>query len=811
MKGITEFLDRLEQVKQIHPNQWMALCPGHHDTSPSLSIKEKDGRILLKCFSGCPVAEILKPLNLETKDLFINGNGHHNTSDRKIVAIYEYTDASGKPFQVVRTDPKGFYQRQPDGNGGYIYNLHGIVPTLYHQNEVMDAISRGEQVFIVEGEKDVETLRAAGITATTNAGGAGNWRDSYTQVFSNADVVVILDQDKPGLDHGHDIARKLLTVAHMVKLLELPKCKDVSEWVSDGGDPESLHNLVSNTKVYTPPPEAPPQANTQFHADGYRFNLTDLGNAERLVDGYGEIIRYSYDRKRWLTWTGKLWEWDPGDRVVKMAKAAVRKIYREAADETDDKRRKELVSHAKRSESESRIKAMMELAQSEPGVPVNIVRLDANPWLLNCQNGTIDLSSGQLRVYRKEDLLTIILPINYSPDAGCPLWLKFLNFVSKDNEKLIDYLQRCVGYSLTGVTREQCLFFLYGSGMNGKSTFVSTIFSLLAGYGLKASISTFMCKDKSGSGPSEGLANLQGKRFVIATETEENQRMAVSLIKDMTGGEPIRADRKYEHEVEFVPTHKLWLSGNHKPVINDSTYSIWRRLKLVPFTNVVSGNEKDAALQDKLLKELEGILAWAVQGCLKWQEQGLDEPGAVTDATSGYREEMDVIGEFISDCCVMDISASVSKTEFYKAYQSWAIKNGLRPESQRYLRSRLLEKDITERKSGSVRYWNGLRLNNEDSSYQSSLLNDEIGTVETQGTVNPEKYIHEKNKENFSDKTVTSVPLSLNHDEIGTDAGTDNDIPPYPNQPCHSCGSKDFWLTSWNEWLCSQCHPETQQ
>jgi putative DNA primase/helicase len=807
MKGISEFLDRLEQVKQIHPNQWMALCPGHHDTSPSLSIKEKDGKILIKCFSGCAVGDILKPLNLETKDLFINGNGngHRNTPDRKIVAVYDYTDANGKPFQVVRTEPKGFFQRQPDGNGGYIYNLHGIVPTLYHQDEVSNAISLGEQVFIVEGEKDVETLRAAGITATTNAGGAGKWRDSYTQVFSNADVVIIPDRDNPGLAHGHDIAGKLFPIASKVKLLELPKCKDVSEWFSDGGCLESLHNLVSNTKVYTPPPEAPPQASTQFHADGYRFNLTDLGNAERLVNGYGKIIRYSYDRKRWLTWTGKVWEWDPGDRVVKMAKAAVRKIYGEAADETDDKRRKDLVSHAKRSESESRIKAMMELAQSEPGIPVNIVRLDSNPWLLNCRNGTIDLSTGQLRAHRKEDLLTIILPIKYHPDAECPRWIKFLNFVSQENEKLINYLQRCVGYSLTGITREQCLFFLYGSGMNGKSTFVSTIFSLLGGYGLKASISTFMCKDKSGSGPSEGLANLQGKRFVIATETEENQRLAVSLIKDMTGGEPIRADRKYEHEVEFVPTHKLWLSGNHKPVINDSTYSIWRRLKLVPFTNVVSGNEKDAALQDKLLGELEGILAWAVQGCLSWQEQGLDEPDAVTDATSGYREEMDVIGEFISDCCILDPDTSVPKPEFYKAYQSWAQENGMRALSQRSLRLRLLEKNITERRTGAARYWQGIRLNGEDSEYQGSLMTDVTDVTDV--TPNPEKSLCEKNKEKFSDKTDTSVIVSQNSDGIALDS----DIPPYPNQPCHSCGSKDFWLTPWNEWLCSQCHPEAQQ
>ncbi len=237
------------------------------------------------------------------------------------------------------------------------------------------------------------------------------------------------------------------------------------------------------------------------------FNLTDYGNAERLVSQYGSNIRYCYERKRWLVWTGKVWEWDTGARITALAKLTVRTIYNEAANEPDEKRRKELAIQAKGSESDHRINAMINLAQSEPGIPVKAMELDTNPWLLNCLNGTIDLETGQLLPHRKEDLLTIVVPVEFHPDAQCQRWLSFLDRITGGNSELAGYLQRAVGYTLTGETKEQCLFFIYGLGNNGKSTCTTTIRKCLGEYAGYANSDLFLLKDKNWGGPKESLAN----------------------------------------------------------------------------------------------------------------------------------------------------------------------------------------------------------------------------------------------------------------------------------------------------------------
>jgi len=222
------------------------------------------------------------------------------------------------------------------------------------------------------------------------------------------------------------------------------------------------------------------------------FNLTDLGNAERLVKRYGEILHYCYERKRWLVWNGKVWEWDAGNKVTALAKLAVRNIYYEAGDEPDEKKRKEIAGHAAKSESDYRLTGMINLAQSEPGIPIRLTDLDTNHWLFNCRNGAIDLRSGKLLPHRKGDLITVLVPIEYNPNAKCNLWMQFLDRVTGSNVDLINYLQRAVGYSLTGDTRSQTMFFIYGLGSNGKSTFITTIRKLTGGYGTKANTSLFL-------------------------------------------------------------------------------------------------------------------------------------------------------------------------------------------------------------------------------------------------------------------------------------------------------------------------------
>jgi len=581
-------------------------------------------------------------------------------------------------------------------NGGYI-----VVPPSLHES--------GKRYEIIDNSEIAPATDWLIDLATTK-------RKRFQQNSSKSDLIPDGERNSRITSLAGSMRRRGMAQEAIEKALLDVNWRQCSPPLLD----DEVLRIAQSVSRYEPEPSTG-QTNPQTPVSG--FNLTDLGNAERLVSRYGAVLRYCYERKRWLVWNGKVWEWDAGNKVAALAKLAVRNIYHEAGDEPDEKKRKDIASHASKSESDPRLTGMINLAQSESGIPIKITDLDANHWLFNCLNGTIDLRSGKLLPHRKEDLITVLVPITFDPGARCDLWMRFLDRVTGGNIELVSYLQRVVGYSLTGDTRSQTMFFLYGLGSNGKSTFITTIRKLTGGYGTKANTSLFMAKDRNSGGPSEDLANLQGKRFVMASEIEDGRRLAVVLIKEMTGGEAIRADRKYEHEIEFQPVHKIWLVGNHKPIITDTTLSIWRRVKLIPFTVTIPNKEMDPDLPAKLESELLGILAWAVKGCLEWQKYGLAEPKAVTNATSDYRHEQDVLGDFIEDCCLLLPTAAVSKHELKIAYETWCNNAGSQPASQKTFRARLIERGITEGKSGGTRYWKGIALS--DSEGQQGQLGQE--------------------------------------------------------------------------------------
>jgi len=569
---------------------------------------------------------------------------------------------------------------------------------------------------------------------------------------------------------------------------------------------------------------------------------TDMGNAERLAKYYGDRVHYCYERSSWLVWTGKAWEWDTGARIGAVAKATVRNIYREAGNETDDRARKELADHAKRSESDHRINAMLNLAQSEPHIPIKLSELDNDPWLLNCANGTIDLHTGQLLPHRKSDLITVLIPVEYDPNTECPRWLSFLEKVTGGDASLMEYLQRAVGYSLTGETKNQVIFLLYGLGNNGKSTFTMTIRKLLAGYAERLDAENLMVKDrKAGGRAKEGIANLKNKRYVVGSELQDGKRLDVSLVKDMTGGETIKADRKYEHEIEFMPTFKLWLYGNHKPVIADSTLSIWRRVKQIPFNTTISPSEIDLDLSSKLETELAGILAWAVRGCLDWQQHGLQEPETVITATENYRHDQDVLRDFIDERCSTEITDKVLKSELRRSYEAWCIENKADTLKQKQFKASLEERGIiSARGTGNKAYWKGIRLLTDDElitqtkevtkvTQELLLSTDSIERDNSLSKVTPvitvtesgNKSPCEENIKKFMPQAVTEVTkvtpeLPLSADKTQTDAADEimermqsPDYPPYPKEPCRVCGSDEFWPGP-GGWLCNKCHPRPE-
>lgn len=318
--------------------------------------------------------------------------------------------------------------------------------------------------------------------------------------------------------------------------------------------------------------------------------------------------------------------------------------------------------------------AMIRLAESERGIPVAPSELDSDRWVLNCVNCTVDLRTGEARSQRRRDLITKLAGVDYGLGARCERWIQFLTEVFAPHPDIIPFIQRAIGYSLTGDTREECLFLLWGKGRNGKGTFIKTVAGVLGDYAGTADFSAFI-QSRNDSGPRDDVANMKGKRFISAQEAREGAGLAEALIKWLTGGDRVRARRLYENSSEFDPTHKLWLATNYKPIVRGTDPAIWARLKLIPFEVSFDGRE-DRTLKQTLQAELPGILAWAVAGCLAWQKDGLQFPDSVVSATAEYRRENDQVGRFIEECCVVEESLTVKARPLFTRYRSWAESGG---------------------------------------------------------------------------------------------------------------------------------------
>ncbi len=437
------------------------------------------------------------------------------------------------------------------------------------------------------------------------------------------------------------------------------------------------------------------------------FNLTDLGNAARLVAHHGQDLRYCYPWGAWLIYDGRRWAVDDTGEIHRRAKQTVKEIYREASAAADDEVRKAIAKHAVRSESENRIQAMISLAKSE--VPVMPAELDASPWLMNVLNGTVNLRTGELQEHLREDLITKIAPVEYDPEATAETWEAVLERVLP-SEPVRAFFKRLCGYAISGDVSEHVLPVLYGTGANGKSTILNALLEAAGEYGMQAAPDLLIAK--RGGHPTE-VADLFGMRVVASIEVEDGRRLAEALVKSLTGGDKVRARRMRQDFWQFDPTHTAFLCTNHKPEIRGTDHAIWRRIRLIPFTETIPPAEQDKKLPQKLRAELPGILAWAVEGCLEWQREGLKAPDEVRKATGAYRSEMDVIGAFLRDECEIDNSYSATFKEVYDRYEEWCGEGGERPETRRKFNARLKERgQFIDRRSGpgGSYEWHGLRL-----------------------------------------------------------------------------------------------------
>jgi P4 family phage/plasmid primase-like protien len=461
-----------------------------------------------------------------------------------------------------------------------------------------------------------------------------------------------------------------------------------------------------------PPPNEPPRGRAT-DVELSRRPRTDLGNAERLVARHGPDLRFCHPWKRWLVWDGRRWKDDDTGRARHRARHTVRSILAEAMTIDDDERRKGHAAFALASEKRDRITALLYLAEAEAGVPILPGEMDSDPWLFNCKNGTIDLRTGELRPHRREDLITKLCDVDYDPEASCPLWRGTLDkfFARADPGRqagLVDYWQRLCGYALTGVVRDHLMPIAFGKGDNGKSTILGTLIDVFGpDYAMKCPPDMLMAK-KTDSHPTD-RADLFGKRLVVALETAEGRRLNETMVKELTGGDAIRARRMHENFWEFKPTHTLMMATNHKPVIRGTDTGIWRRLKLVPFTVRIGDAEAIKDMPERLRAEWPGVLAWCVRGCLEWQRRGLDTPEEVTEATAGYRAEQDVIGLFLGECTKTGPNLKVKAGELYERYAAWAEKRNEYALSMPLFSEAIQERDF-EKKVSNGKWYLGLGL-----------------------------------------------------------------------------------------------------
>lgn len=453
------------------------------------------------------------------------------------------------------------------------------------------------------------------------------------------------------------------------------------------------------------------------------YDMTDTGNAHRLYDKYADVLRYSYNRKKWYYWDSKCWRLDESGEVKKLADEICEDLKKEAFMEQDEEMQDKKLKWASRTASSKNKESMIKECQHLDKIPASPESFDAYTNYLNVQNGIVNLRNGELLPHDPNFMMSKICFSEYDVERRKPeLWLSFLNDVTNGDKELQKYIQKCVGYSISGSNSEQCAYFLYGVGNNGKSTFLDTIADILGTYAANTQPESIMLKRFGNDTANSDIARLKSSRFVTCEEPTEGVRLNEGLLKQLTGGSKITCRFLYGDEFEYTPEFKIWIATNHKPVIRGTDIGIWRRIKLIPFEVNIPADKVDKNLKYKLRKEAPQILAWAVQGCILWQKEGIQEPDCVLDAVKEYKQEMDLLATFIEQCIVIDYENKTSMTAqaLFQLYMQWAKQNNeYEMSSNKFFRE--IGKRLPEKKrTGAGILYPSIRV----TDYAGSLLSD---------------------------------------------------------------------------------------
>jgi putative DNA primase/helicase len=777
--NLSDLLGRLDAVERT-ADGFLARCPAHDDTDPSLRVAVgKTGKVLLKCRAGCETEAVLDALDLTMHDLTtmtvddvavpVAASTDEPATDADVatltrrlaryVAAAKHDSAQAaqdyarRRFGVDRVDferlglgladdlmggprlvvpfrdrdgvARGFQARSLDDGDPDHRWVGPRSPRGRAWTKVGYFPSRTDwpQVFITEGPGDALTAAVAGYDAIAVRGAS---LTSPTVAAEVADLVgdrlVILagDGDGAGRKFSTSLSKALADSGLRVKVLPLPNGVDLTSWRENDSAhfADALRDLVTNT------PEIESRAAALLAWDEDRYALSDLGAARYLrdyIESLGSGVRYVEEMGFYLLDRGV---WRPDERqsvrtyaqevadLVKSLADAAFDVYRESNRDADKARAGRFWRYAEHAQTSRGIDAMVRELQAVRGVPASPDEFDRHADLLATRNGVVDLRTGTLRPHDASLMLTRRVDLDFDPTAEAPRWLRFLDEVFPGEPDLPAYMRRLVGYGITGHTSEQCFVVLWGTGANGKSVFTDTLTQVFRELTVTTPFQTF--EERPTGGIPNDLAALKGARLVMAAEGERGKPMAESVLKRVTGHDLISARFMRREFFEFRPTFLLLLATNHRPQFRGQDEGLWRRVKLVPWVRYFAPDERDPYLSDALVAEAPGILAWAVRGAGEWYRDGLRDPDVIRAAVRGYREQSDVLGDFIGEGgrYLPDPAGRVPATTLFHDFQAWADEENfgdLRKWSSRAFYAAVEERGFERVKSHGERMFVGLR------------------------------------------------------------------------------------------------------
>ena len=717
-------LSRLKGVKKVGPNTYRAYSPLRDEKEPSLYITEKpDGTILMCDHGGGDTKAILAAIGLTMRILFPDGGSSGSEPkgsdpERKVAAIYQYLDKNGELVaEKVRYKNKTFFWRSKKPDGSYDYHKPKNVP-LYNGT----VLEKAEAVFLVEGEKDVDTLTKYGLPAVSLPNGA-HWENEYVAYFSDKVIIILPDNDDTGRDYAKAALKALKPTNYNTGIMqlnnlwpEIPEKGDVSDYIAAKGEEavvklkETLDVVTRNRKL-APAVSAVPTAQCsaaavtvvatsaplmlKTHIDYYivikkfnphsnpKYSTTDNGSGRLFSDIVRGQARYVASRKSWFIYDGARWTPDEGNMAtMEMCKAIGDALTHYAFAIQDENERKQYLKYTLRWMTRNYRKTILDDAASVYNIGMG--EFDADVNLLNCKNGTLDLKTMQFRSHNPDDKITKIADVVYDPNARCPRFEQFLIEVMSGDADKSAFLQKALGYALSGDSQYECMFILYGATTrNGKSTLMESILRVFGDYGLTVAPETIAAKQRNSSGPSEDLARLAGRRLANISEPSRGMRLNAAQVKSMTGNDSINARFLHCNSFDFRPQFKLYINTTYLPSVDDMSLFSSNRVRVIPFDRHFEPQEQDPNLKHLFAEEeaKSAILNWLIAGWQLLQKEGLDSPAAVVEATKEYSRDSNKIALFAEEKLIEDKTGEARTAAVYERYKEWCDVNGCMPEN----------------------------------------------------------------------------------------------------------------------------------